>query len=401
MKKNSSVVVPPLAYRLAAGKIKKRIARTVQNKPTPAQRGTKHLDTDHQSIDPLVRLPYHGLMKLTYREIEPFVKAPNKVARVILIYGPDAGLARERGDIIGQSVVADLNDPFNVCSLKAEQLVDDPARLTDEANAISMMGGDRLIRIDDGADKLTTLIKTYLENPSPSALVVIQAGELGTKSSLRALCEKAKNAAAVPCYVEDERGLTGVIQGMVQEGGKRIERDALSWLAANISGDRRKVRSEVEKLLIYKGDEAGAISMTDAQAACGAGGAQNYDDLAYGVAGRNAEAALRAFSVLNAEGETFAPIIRVLQNHFRRLHLTKSYIAAGDSTDEAMRRLKPEIFFKYKDSFQSQLRSWSLPALEQVLGRLNDLEAQCKTTGAPVDTLCAQAILAISKSRVA
>ena len=53
-------------------------------------------------------------MKLSYRQIEPFVAKPDPAARVILIYGPDAGLVRERAAIIGKSVVADLNDPFNV-----------------------------------------------------------------------------------------------------------------------------------------------------------------------------------------------------------------------------------------------------------------------------------------------
>lgn len=342
---------------------------------------------------------YWFFMKLAFKEIEPFVKSPNKLARVILIYGPDSGLARERGNIIGKTIVSDLSDPFNVCVLKAEQLIDDPGRLADEANAISMMGGDRLIRIEDGADKLTTLIKSYLENPSPSALVVIQAGELGTKSTLRALCEKAKNAAALPCYIEDERGLSFVIQNIIQEAGKRIDRDAQAWLAANTSGDRAKVRSEIEKLLTYKGSEQSPISLADVQAACGVAGAQNFDDLAYGVAGRNPEKALRAYHVLLAEGEAFISILRVLQNHFRRLHITQAYIQKGDSIDIAMGRLKPEIFFKFKDSFQSQLRSWSLLALEQVLQRLSELEAQCKTTGAPVETLCAQAILAISKSK--
>ena len=53
-------------------------------------------------------------MKLTFREIEPFVKKPNPAARVVLIYGPDDGLMRERSKMISQSIVKDLNDPFNV-----------------------------------------------------------------------------------------------------------------------------------------------------------------------------------------------------------------------------------------------------------------------------------------------
>ena len=44
-------------------------------------------------------------MKLQFRQIEPFVKKPDPAARVILIYGPDDGLIRERARAIGGTVV--------------------------------------------------------------------------------------------------------------------------------------------------------------------------------------------------------------------------------------------------------------------------------------------------------
>ncbi len=340
-------------------------------------------------------------MKLNFRQIEPFVKSPDKAARVILVYGPDQGLAKERCAVMGKTVVADLNDPFNVCALTADIIVDDPARLSDEAGAISMMGGDRLIRIDGATDKITTTVKLYLENPSDSALVIIQAGELGPKSALRKLCESAKNAAAVPCYVEDERDVSRFIRETLQAENLNAQSDAVAWLAANISGDRAKVRSELDKLITYKGDEKTPISLRDVQAACGAAGAQGFDDLVYNVAGRNAQAALKAYATLLEEGTPFIALLRSLQNHFRRLHATKSYMQSGMDMDSAMKKLSPPIFFKQAPMFKSQLNSWSMPALENVLYKLGELEAQCKQTGMPVETLCSQAILGISKSRAA
>lgn len=340
-------------------------------------------------------------MKLQYRQIEQFVQKPDKAARMILIYGPDTGLVSERAKIIGKTVVADLNDPFNVAALTTEQLLDDPARLSDEANAMSMMGGDRLIRIENGGDKLTTLLKKYLEAPGDHALVVVQAGELGPRSSLRMLCEKAKNAAAVPCYVEDERDLSRLIRESLQGQNIGIERDAVAWLAANISGDRAKVRSELEKLITYKGAEKTPVSLRDVQEACGAAGAQTYDDLVYAVASRNTAAALKAYTTLTEEGVNFVVILRTLQNHFRRLHLIKARMMNGESEEQAIKALTPPLFFKLVPAFTAQLRSWSLPALDQTLSKLAALEAQCKQTGMPVETLCAQAILSISKTRVA
>ena len=324
---------------------------------------------------------------------------PDPAARVILIYGPDAGLVKERAALIGKTVVADLNDPFNVAVLTSDQIIEDPARLADEASALSMMGGDRLIRVEDAADKIVTFVKTYLENPSQYSLVLLIAGELGKNSKLRMLCEGSKNAAALPCYVDDVRDLGRIIRQTLHDGGHTIEPEAVQWLAANISGDRAKVRSELEKLSIYKGEEKTPITVADAMAACGAAGAQSFDDLVFNVGGRNTEAALKAYAVLSAEGIPFVAVLRSLQNHFRRLHRVKSEVAGGEETGKAMKDLKPPVFYKVEDAFRAQLNGWSLASLDKILGRLMELEAQCKQTAMPSDTLCAQAILGISKMR--
>lgn len=335
-------------------------------------------------------------MKIQFRDIENFVRAPDKAARVILIYGPDQGLMKERSSIIGKTVVPDLSDPFNVINLSCDGLNDDPARLSDEANAISMMGGDRLIRVDDATDKITSLVKSYLENPSDNALIILHAGELSPRSSLRKLCESAKNAAALPCYVEDERDLARTIREMVQAENHQIAPDAVTWLAANISGDRGKVRSEMEKLLIYKGAETTPISLVDVQTACGQAGMSSMDSLVFDVAGRNAKNALKTFQGLTEEGVQPIAILRALQNHFRRLHISKARIEEGEEPQMAIKKLSPPIFFKFQKPFQAQVQNWSLPALTSVLARLNSLEGDTKQTGSIPETLCAQAILALS-----
>lgn len=338
-------------------------------------------------------------MKLTARNIDVFLKKPDPVARAILVYGPDNGLMRERAKTLALTVVKDFNDPFNVAVLSADSLIDDPARLADEAGAISMMGGNRVIRIENAADKISPLIKTYLANPSPHTLVILEAGELTTKSSLRKLCEAAKNAAAMPCYIEDERDLGRFIRETMQARGLRIDNDAVAWLAVNIAGDRMKARGELEKLALYKGEETSAVSLADAQAACGESGARSIDDLIFSVGNRQSEKALQVYTQMQEEGVAFIVVLRALQNHFRRLHVARAKIESGADMAAAMQSLSPPVFYKYEDAFRNQLRTWSLPTLGKVMGRLTDVEASCKRTGAPVETLCAQAVLGISSIR--
>lgn len=309
---------------------------------------------------------------------------------------------KERAKTIGQTIVPDINDPFNAVTISTNILDEDPARLSDEANAMSMMGGNRLIRVEDASDKLTTLIKSYLEDANDNALIILEAGELGPRSSLRKLCESAKNAAALPCYVEDERDLGRLIRETLQAESLAIEPDAVTWLAANISGNRQKVRSELEKLALYKGqNDPTPITVHDARQACGESGATALDDLVYAVAGHAPEKAMRTLAQLYEEEVAFMIILRSLQNHFRRLHLTLGRIQQGEDQIRALKMLQPPIFFKQEPAFKGQLQRWSIDGLNTVLARLNDLEAQCKQTGAPVETLCAQAILSISANKKA
>lgn len=335
-------------------------------------------------------------MKLTWKQIEPFVKNPDPKARAILVYGPDDGLMRERAKIMGQSVVADLSDPFNVAVLDGDLLVADPARLQDEAMAMSMMGGVRLIRIENGSDKISPLMRDYLDNPSAENLVIIEAGELGPKSPLRLLFEKAPNAAALPCYVEDERGLAQVIRAQVMAASKTIDNDAAAWLAGAVIGDRGRARSEVEKLIIYMGDER-QIRLEHAQAACGDAGETSLDDLVYAVAGGKPETAIGALQKLLDEGVIAVPILRALQNHFRKLHSTRSLMDSGMSGTEAMKQLQPPLFFKLEEAYQAQLNKWTAHRLMTILERLNQIEADTKKTGAPAETLTAQAVLGIAR----
>lgn len=342
-------------------------------------------------------------MKLTWKTIEKFLKSPDPKARVVLVYGPDHGLMRERALKIAKTVTPDLDDPFNVITLTSDILNEDPARLNDEANAMSMMGGARLILIQGGADKLTPTIKSYLEDPSTDNLVIIEAGELTTRSSLRKLCEKEKNAAALPCYVEDERGMANLIREMLSGAGFRIDADALHLFSSSIMGDRVRARGEIEKLITYMGapkeGQSPTVTLKDVSACCAHGGTASLDDLIYAVAGGNSKLAMSAYTRLIGEGMADVVILRTLQNHFRRLHYVGAMIDQGQSLDIAMKSLQPPVFFKYASPFKSHISKWRGPKLDMVMDKLAELEAQTKKTGTPVQTLCSQAILSLSVMR--
>ncbi len=333
-------------------------------------------------------------MKLQTRQIEGFLKAPDKGVRAILVYGPDSGLVKERSKILCQKQVADINDPFNAAHLTGDIIENDPARLSDEANAGSLMGGARLLRITDAGNEVTAPLKLWLKNnPSPDTLVILEAGDLKPKDSLRKLCEAEGNAAALPCYVEDERALGVLIKDALREAGLTISGDAVTYLASAVKGDRARARMEIEKLSLYMGAEKN-VTLHDVQQSCGDIGLFSLDDFAFAFTGGNRELAMKSVRTLMDEGSEPIVILRTLQNHIQRFHLVKSLMDIyGQSADEAMKNLQPPLFFKSADMFRAQLNRWPAKKSRNLLAKLADVEARTKQTGTPVDTLLNQLIL--------
>ena len=178
-------------------------------------------------------------MKIAAGRVEGFVKAPDGNARAILVYGPDSGLVRERVDRLVKAVVDDPKDPFRIAELTPARLKDDPARLADEAAAIALTGGRRVVIVRDAGDSVATAIASFLADPKGDALVVLEGGELGPRSSLRKLFEGADNAAALACYADEGGNLAAVIQEELKAAGLTAEPDALGFLADHLGGDRR------------------------------------------------------------------------------------------------------------------------------------------------------------------
>ncbi len=344
-------------------------------------------------------------MKLAFRDIEPFLKKLNPAMRAVLVYGPDSGLVQERAAILAKQVVADLDDPFNAAHLTGDVIAADEARLADEANAQSLMGGKRLVRITSAGNELAVPLKAYLKGtPNPECVLIIEAGDLRPKDALRKVCEEAPMAAALPCYIEDERALSGLVRDMLRAEGYQIQTDAAAWFAAAIKGDRMRARMEIEKLLLYMGaglpphaaagPQQKTVTLEDVKNSSGDAGTQNIDDLVYAALDGKTQQSLHSFSRLIAEGTPEMVLIRSLQNHVLRLHAVKALMEQhGEPIETAIKSLQPPVFFKQEDQFKAQLRKFSLPRLREILFEINALEASVKQTGPRPETLIGSFLL--------
>ena len=125
------------------------------------------------------------MVALRGKEIDAFLARPDPGRPIILLYGPDAGLVRERADALLASAVDDPTDPFSLVRVDGDELAAEPSRLVDEAMTIPLFGGRRAIRIRAGSRSFASGIDTLADSPLKDCRIVIEAGELRPESLQR------------------------------------------------------------------------------------------------------------------------------------------------------------------------------------------------------------------------
>jgi DNA polymerase-3 subunit delta len=334
-------------------------------------------------------------VKLTGKSIEAFFDNVDDRILGVLVYGPDAGLVRERADRLAVAVAGAVSDPFRVSEVTSDQLREEPSRLADEAATLTLGGGRRVVRFRPAGDAHADLIAALLRSAAGGGLLIAESDELGPRSALRQLFEAAGNAAALPCYRDDRKDLAQNIAEELNRRGLRLAGDARDYLADALGGDRAVTRGEIEKLVTYMGaSRRGAtIELADAVASIGDSAALSLEDLAFAVGDGDVATADRLTSRALQDGSAPTSILRATAKHFLRLHL----VAAADGDRERLTRdLKPPVFYKYRSRFDEQVRRWSPTRLHLALARLTRAEMQCKTTGAPAETICRRILVEIA-----
>lgn len=341
-------------------------------------------------------------MKLDRARLEKFLKAPDETIGALLFYGPDEGLAHELAGRAQRAVLGSSDDPFRQVELTPDQIEKDPPRLTDELNAISMLGGRRVVRIAQATNGIAERIAEAIAAQAPgAALLIVEAGDVGAKKQLVQAFEKEKSrAGAFGCYHDSEAQLGTLIAAHLQERGYGIARDALAYLTERLGGDRGVTRGELDKLALYVGpvdskEPKREITLADATACIGDRGAFALDDLIGAAADGDVVALDRNFTRSFAEVEAIQ-LLRATARHFQRLHQVAARMAGGDSFESAAASLRPPVFWTQRAGLERQARLWPARRIGRALERLIEAEAQAMRSNQLKNQIAQRALLEIA-----
>jgi DNA polymerase-3 subunit delta len=324
-----------------------------------------------------------------------FAGKPPANIRAALFFGPDQGLVHERAERLAKTVVDDLTDPFRVADLDDAALASDGARLFDEAAAISMLGGRRVIRIRNAGNGLAKLFESFLEDAAGDALVVVEGGDLQKSAALRKVFEEADNAAAVQCYSDTAQNLPNVIRDAMKAHGLTLSADAMDDAVSRLGSDRGITQRELEKLALYAHGQK-TVSLEDVRAVMGDEAEVRVEEVCDAAGEGDLKRLDLALERVWGEETSAIAVVRSALGHFQKLLSAKAAVQRGDNIDFAMKKMWPPIHFSRTSSFKAQAARWNEDRLGEACDLLLETEALCKTTGVPNEAVLGRALFNIA-----
>jgi len=329
------------------------------------------------------------------QQVEAFVKRPDPHVRAVLFFGEDRGLSSERARKVVETVAGTLDDPFVLARLDDTTLAADPTRLLDEARAVPLTGGRRVVWVTGAGTGFAEAVDLYLAADTGDSLVVAEAGPLLPKARLRVIFEASKVAVAAPSYLDHAASLDALIDAAVADAGMTITPAARSRLIELLGADRGLSRSELAKLVTYCFGQQ-AIDVDDVTAVCGDVSALALDALIDATFAGDMEQSDLLYGRLVTSGISPAGILTAVGNHIVRLQALQNAIAGGQALRDAMRTARPPLHFTREASLRNQLRCWTQQRLSDLMAHTWDTAGQARLTGQPEATMVGRHLLLIA-----
>ena len=289
-----------------------------------------------------------------------------------------------------ETAIARLRGHFEVESIETVTALDTSGEaVVGLCNAGSLFGDARLIVVTDvdgvkadrgrrGGWKAADVeaIAGYLTSPAPTTVLTLVAEELKSSSALWKASEKA---GRVLSYDVAKGKLQGWVADQFKQRGARAEPEAVAALLQLVGDDLRALKTEVDKIATWAGDEP--IGEREVEALVTPNADVPIYELTEAWSERDSARALAVSEVIferesKPRRDTAPRLAGSLASHLVRLRALKQLAAEGVSSKEAATRLKLNPF--YAGKLYRQAEGFSAEELDEAVVRLAALDGALK-----------------------
>jgi DNA polymerase-3 subunit delta len=322
------------------------------------------------------------------------VDQPNPDVRFYLFHGPDEAQSRA----LGQRLIEGLGASKFI--IAAAAVKSDPAVLADEASAMSLFGGKRVIWIEPAGDDIAAGLEALLEAPAPESPVVAIGGSLRKTSAVLKLAEASPAALAFAAFVPEGQEAVRMVIDVGRRFGVKVPPPLAEFIAESCGNDQAIAGQELQKLALYVGASPESPKELDHDAVEAVGAALTEGDLPrladLALAGGVAQLA-DELARLPSAAEAI-PIVRALQRRLLMLAPVRARMERGESADAVLTSATKSFFWKDKAIIAKLLRLWDADGLATVAERVGKLERSLMFSPAPEREALGEELLTIARA---
>lgn len=318
-------------------------------------------------------------MKTIKGSIGRSVDEPDPKVRFYLFHGADEAQSSALGDRLAAALKASKQ------SVASGVLRGDPALLADEAGAIDMFGGSKVIVIQPAGEEILPAVEALLEAAAAESPVVAIAGKLGKTSGLLKVAESHPLALAHVSYELDARDAERLVVELARTEGLRVQPDVAASIASACANDRRMISQELAKYALYLDASPNAPKDLGSEAldAVGADLGGDFMGIADLALGGDVRRLSDALSRIDASGKETIPVVRSLQRRLLMLAPIRARVDLGERIQSVMTSLGKSLFWKDKPMVERMLALWDSAGLARVSERAGTLERRLMRGDSP------------------
>jgi DNA polymerase III subunit delta len=333
-------------------------------------------------------------MKLSGAEASRYCAKPDPARAGLLIFGADTmRVALKRQEAIAALIGPAGEAEMRLTRIAASDLRKDAALLADATRAVGFFPGPRVAFVEEATDGLTKTIADALQGwQKGDAQIVVTAGNLTGKSTLKTLFEKHLNAVCIGLY-DDPPSREEIEAELAKAGLKQIPPEAMTDLTTLARAlDPGDFRQTLEKIALYKYGDSSPLTPQEIHELAPATIEAEVDDLLAAVADQNANAIGPLLRRLEGQGVLPVTLCIGALRHFKALHL-----AVTDSGGIGAGLMKARVFGPRRDAMQRQAGTWGMHKLESALSLLIETDMTLRSTSrAPTMAVMERALIRLA-----
>ncbi|HBG05089.1 MAG: DNA polymerase III subunit delta [Geobacteraceae bacterium GWC2_58_44] len=326
---------------------------------------------------------------------EEFNRAVEKgeLAPLYLLYGDEPYLV-ERGvkKLLDRAVDPGFRD-FNLNVFYGNECKGE--EVFGAAQTLPMFAERRVVLVKKGGELSAgamEILLSYLQDPSPSTCLVLQAEKIDGRKKFFA--EFKKRGELVEFKRPYENQLGPYVRDEVRAAGKKIDAAAAELLAYLVGSNLQELVSQIEKLCIYCGKKE-VIGVAEVKAIVSDTKVENVFEFTDALGAKDLAKALRMLTALLQDGEAPLRVLGAVARHYRQLwqvrELLDRKIPSGDLAKAS--GINPYFLKKLTD----QARNYKVGELKLVFERMLELDLAFKS-GGRADALFERFVMEACKS---